>query len=75
VLAPAQLPAPILDRLDQALSKALADPDIRAKLAEQGMNVGDGPATPVAFATYVQDEWAKYGKITRDLGLNKKQEQ
>lgn len=71
VLAPAQLPAPILDKLDQALSKTLADPDISAKLAEQGMNVGDGPATPEAFASYVQDEWAKYGKITSDLGLKK----
>jgi len=71
VLAPAQLPKPILDKLDKALSQTLSDPDIRAKLAEQGMDVGDGPNTPVAFASYVQDEWTKYGKITSSLGLSK----
>lgn len=71
ILAPAQLPKPILDKLDQALSQTLADADTRNKLTEQGMNVGDGPATPAAFASYIQDEWAKYGKITSSLGLTK----
>ncbi|CAM3772166.1 Bug family tripartite tricarboxylate transporter substrate binding protein [Bordetella tumulicola] len=71
ILAPAQLPKPILEKLDKALSQTLADPDTRNKLTEQGMNVGDGPTTPAAFASYIQDEWAKYGKITSSLGLTK----
>jgi tripartite-type tricarboxylate transporter receptor subunit TctC len=71
VLAPAKLPKPVLDKLDQALSQTLADPEIKAKLADQGMELGGGPATPAAFASYVQDEWSKYGKLTASLGLTK----
>jgi tripartite-type tricarboxylate transporter receptor subunit TctC len=58
-------------QLDQALSQTLADPEIKAKLADQGMELGGGPATPAAFASYVQDEWSKYGKLTASLGLTK----
>lgn len=71
VLAPAKLPQPILDKLDQALQKTLEDPAVSAKLADQGMELGAGPDSPQAFARYVQDEWVKYGKITSDLGLTK----
>lgn len=71
VLAPANLPKPILDKLDKALAKTLADPDVRAKLTDQGMELGMGPQSPEAFARYIEDEWAKYGKITSNLGLTK----
>lgn len=71
VLAPAKLPKPILDKLDQALQTALADPEVSGKLGDQGMTLGDGPNDPAAFAAYMQDEWNKYGKITKDLGLTK----
>lgn len=71
VLAPAKLPKPILDKLDQALQTALADPQVSGKLGDQGMTLGDGPNDPAAFAAYMQDEWNKYGKITKDLGLTK----
>lgn len=35
------------------------------------MDLRGGPQTPAAFATYVQDEWTKYGKLTSSLGLTK----
>lgn len=71
VLAPARLPQPVLDKLDRALGQTLADPEIQSKLAEQGMDLGGGPQTPAAFASYVRDEWSKYGKLTASLGLSK----
>ncbi|MGY6270227.1 tripartite tricarboxylate transporter substrate binding protein [Achromobacter denitrificans] len=71
VLAPAKLPKPILDKLDHALGQTLADPEIRSKLADQGMDLGGGPQNPAAFASYVRDEWSKYGKLTASLGLTK----
>jgi len=71
LLAPAKLPKPILDKLDQAVAQTLADPEIQAKLADQGMELGGGPETPVEFASYIKDEWSKYGKITSSLGLSK----
>ena len=71
VLAPRNLPAPVLAKLDEALAKTLQDPDVRAKLAEQGMDVGGGPETPADFQAYLDKEWAKYGKLTASLGLKK----
>jgi tripartite-type tricarboxylate transporter receptor subunit TctC len=73
VLAPGKLPPPVLDRLDQALAATLRDPEVRAKLADQGMDVGGGPDTPAAFRTYVDQEWVRYGELTRSLGLDKAQ--
>ncbi|OZI18011.1 MULTISPECIES: Bug family tripartite tricarboxylate transporter substrate binding protein [Bordetella] len=69
VLAPAKLPAPILEKLDDALSTTLADAEVAGKLADQGMDLGGGPDSPAAFASYLQDEWQKYAKITKSLGL------
>ncbi|WP_254926128.1 Bug family tripartite tricarboxylate transporter substrate binding protein [Bordetella genomosp. 11] len=73
VLAPGNLPKPVLDRLDQALAQTLKDPSVRAKLNDQGMDVGGGPDTPAAFRAYVDSEWAKYGRLTSSLGLTKAQ--
>jgi len=71
VLAPAELPAPILHKLDQALSRTLSDTEVAGKLSDQGMDVGDGPDTPAAFASYLQAEWNKYARITQSLSLSK----
>jgi tripartite-type tricarboxylate transporter receptor subunit TctC len=71
VLAPGKLPQPVLDRLDKALAETLKDPAVREKLAGQGMDVGGGPDTPAAFRAYVDQEYAKYGKLTSSLGLTK----
>jgi tripartite-type tricarboxylate transporter receptor subunit TctC len=73
VLAPANLPKPILDRLDQALAQTLKDPDVRAKLSDQGMDVGGGPETPAAFHAFMEREWVRYGKLIASLGLTKEQ--
>ncbi|RTZ45411.1 tripartite tricarboxylate transporter substrate binding protein [Candidimonas sp. SYP-B2681] len=73
VLAPANIPPAVLAKLDQALKASLKDHDVAAKLADQGMAVGGGPDSPKAFQTFIQDEYAKYGRITADLGLKKSQ--
>ncbi|HTK01730.1 MAG TPA: tripartite tricarboxylate transporter substrate binding protein [Bordetella sp.] len=73
VLAPRGLPGPILEKLDQALAQTLKDPDVRAKLADQGMDVGGGPDSPAAFRAYLEQEWGRYGKLTASLGLTKEQ--
>lgn len=44
---PAGTPAPIVKRLSEALSQALANPDVRAKLEAQGGTVA--PSTPEEF--------------------------
>lgn len=66
LLAPANTPAPVLARLNGAIQKALADPEVKRQLLEQGAEpVGD---TPQQFAGFIASETAKWGKVVRQSG-------
>jgi len=66
LLAPARTPAPVVARLNAAILKALADPDVKKKLLEQGAE----PAgeTPAQFAAFIASETVKWGKIVKQSG-------
>ena len=66
LLAPAKTPAPIVARLNAVILKALADPDVKKKLLEQGAE----PAgeTPAQFAAFIGSETVKWGKIVKQSG-------
>jgi tripartite-type tricarboxylate transporter receptor subunit TctC len=68
VMGPKGLPADIVAKLDDALKKAMSDPEVRAKLDPQGVQFG-GPATPAAFAEFIRAENAKYAKMVRELNV------
>ena len=68
VMGPRNLPREIVARIDDAVRKAMADPEIRAKLDPQGVQFG-GPQTPAAFAEFIRAENAKYAKMVRDLNV------
>jgi tripartite-type tricarboxylate transporter receptor subunit TctC len=60
LLAPAGTPKDIIARLHAELTKALAGPEVRGKLAAQGFDVvGGTPAEFLAFARAESDKWAK----------------
>jgi tripartite-type tricarboxylate transporter receptor subunit TctC len=67
VLAPAGTPMPILMRLNKAIATAMAEPDVRAKLAQNGVV----PATNAVqdFETYLGVEYARWGRIVREKGI------
>ena len=65
--APAGLPQPILQRLSAELIKAMADPDVRARLAQGGTApVGN---TPQQFADMIQEQTELVGRIVRAAGI------
>ena len=66
LLAPAKTPAPVVARLNAVILKALADPDVKKKLLEQGAE----PAgeTPAQFAAFIASETVKWGKIVKQSG-------
>jgi tripartite-type tricarboxylate transporter receptor subunit TctC len=66
LLAPAKTPAPVVTRLNASILKALADPDVKKKLLEQGAE----PAgeTPAQFAAFIASETVKWGKIVKQSG-------
>jgi tripartite-type tricarboxylate transporter receptor subunit TctC len=68
VMGPKALPREIVAKLDEAMKKAMADPEIRAKLDPQGVQFG-GPQTPDAFAAFIRAENTKYAKLVKDLNV------
>jgi len=63
LFAPANLPAPVLDRIFHALTTALNDPELRPKLNEQGLEpVGMAPA---AFRPWLEADIAKWREVVR----------
>ena len=60
LMAPANLPAPVKDKLKKALNDTLQSPEFRKKMAATGSTVSD-PELPVD--AFLRDEVAKYRKI------------
>jgi tripartite-type tricarboxylate transporter receptor subunit TctC len=66
VLAPARTPAPLIRRLHLDLVRAIAQPDLRARFAELGMEpVGNSPQE---LALIIQSDLVKWAKVIRDSG-------
>jgi tripartite-type tricarboxylate transporter receptor subunit TctC len=65
--APAGTPDDIIDKLNGAISAAVTDPALKAKLLGQGVET---VAMPVKeFKKYVTDEIAKYAKVIATTGM------
>jgi tripartite-type tricarboxylate transporter receptor subunit TctC len=67
LLAPAGTPRPVIERLSEDLRAILAEPDMRARLAEQGAE--PAPSAPDAFARRIRDDLAKWAGVVRAAGI------
>ncbi|HTD89285.1 MAG TPA: tripartite tricarboxylate transporter substrate binding protein [Burkholderiales bacterium] len=66
IVIPANTPADIVNKLNSAIIKALNQPDIKQKLAEQGSDpAGNSPAE---FRQFIAGEVEKWAKIVRISG-------
>jgi len=66
VVVPAATPAPLVERLNRDIVGALAQPDLRERLAALGAEVHAGTARE--FADYIASEIPKWSKVVRDSG-------
>ena len=69
LLAPADTPRPVIDRLNAEVRMILAEPEFAARLRGQGLSgIGN---TPEQFAVVLRTEQAKWGRLVteRKLGL------
>jgi tripartite-type tricarboxylate transporter receptor subunit TctC len=67
MLVPAGTPKEIVARLHLEAKKALADPEVRGKLAGQGFDVvGSTPEESLAFARAESEKWAR---VIRDYQI------
>ena len=67
LLAPAGTPRPIIDRLHEGVATGMNKPDLRERFAQ--LNVEPVGGTPAQFATYLQSEFDKWGKVIRTAGI------
>lgn len=65
--APKGTPADIVDKLNKETNAALADPKIKARLAEFGGAILAG--SPADFGSLIAAETEKWGKVVRFAGL------
>jgi len=65
--APYGTPAEIIDKLNQETNAALADPRIKAQIAESGGNALAG--SPADFGKLIADETEKWGKVIRAANI------
>jgi tripartite-type tricarboxylate transporter receptor subunit TctC len=64
---PRNTPADVINKLNEAINAALADPKVKARLATLG--VEPMPMTPVAFAKFIFDESEKWSNAIKTTGI------
>ena len=67
IMVPAGTPREIVARLHAEVVKALADPDVRAKLIDQGLTPRG--TSPSELGTATRDQLARYAKVMKEAGI------
>lgn len=67
LFAPAKTPQPVINTLNAALKKVLADPDIRARMDKVGAVVGH--STPAETAKLLADDSKRFGELIRKANV------
>ena len=65
--APKNTPAEIVDKLNKEINAALADPKIKARLADLGGTAL--PGSPADFGKLIADETEKWAKVIKFAGI------
>jgi len=65
--APKATPAEIIDKLNKEISAGLADPTMKARLADLGGTVLAG--SPADFGKLIADETEKWAKVIKFAGI------
>ncbi len=68
-LAPAGTPQPIVEKLNGAVNKALADPAVSSALEKAGINPTPG-STPASTEAFIKAELAKWAPIIKASGAH-----
>jgi tripartite-type tricarboxylate transporter receptor subunit TctC len=67
LVAPAGTPPAIIDKIQRAVVKVAADPEISAKLDQFGISAVSN--TPAEFEQYYRNEFDRWSKVFRDSGI------
>jgi tripartite-type tricarboxylate transporter receptor subunit TctC len=67
LLAPAGTPKPIVDKINQAMRTALAQPEVQKRIATDGAEAIS--STPEEYAAIVERDMSRWAALIRKLGL------
>jgi len=67
ILAPAGTPADIVNRLNTAIVKIMAMPDVQERLSNQGLDPVS--STPAEFSQHIRNELAKFQKLVAEARI------
>ncbi len=67
VFMPAGVPADIVSKANTDIARVLNQPEVKANLAGQGIEVST--STPEALAVTIRDDYARWGKVIRDAHI------
>ena len=67
VLFPAGTPTPIVQKLNADTVKALADPDVKKRFADLGVEAVS--STPDQFGKFIREEMGKYAKLIKEANI------
>ena len=66
-IAPAATPAEVISLLNREINRAMGLPDVREKMIAYGLDIAI--ESPEFFGETIRSDYAKYGRIVRDIGL------
>ena len=66
-VGPKNLPAEVVQKMNAAVAAVLADPAIKQRLTEEGVEIR--VMTPANFGAYMRAENVRWGKVVRDAGV------
>ena len=69
IAAPKNTPSEIVDKLNDEINSALADPKMKARLSELGVTAL--PGSPAAFGKLIAEETEKWSKVIRAANIIK----
>jgi tripartite-type tricarboxylate transporter receptor subunit TctC len=67
LVAPAGTPPAIVDKIQRAVAKVAADPDVSAKL--NGFGISAVSTTPAEFDSYFRSEIVRWSKVFKESGI------
>ena len=68
IMGPAKLPEAITKKLNDAINKALASPELKERLAGEALE--PMPMTPTQFAAYVQADITRWTRLARERKIS-----
>jgi tripartite-type tricarboxylate transporter receptor subunit TctC len=67
IVGPANLPAPIVKKLNDEINGLLANPELRDRLAGEALE--PMPMSPEQFAQYIRDDIARWTRVAKERGI------